>query len=350
MQRQSTTCCAAFSLILIPIASLLIAVEPTSATSFKKEEITCPLCKEKFEAFVVTSTNSFGGSDADFLRLARGSQPIHFHAIGCPHCYYAGYFDDFNENVKFSRKLANDLRVKLKPRIAIKKGTASNAIPSWVRYELIIQRHALTAGHDLSKLNHAKIANWYLHVAWCLRLTSEPLKTIPVKLAKAATKRIEAETAKAGPHDNAAQAEVELGIKLAQQLKSAKGNDATELGLAALYLLRMHGEHDRALAVLEDLEPHLSPNRFNTLDMHIHATIKNEKKYQLKAVEEFKDALDLFNKKNKLSVTYLIGEIHRRLGETKAATFFFEQVLADKDSPEWLVELTKQQKKRNSLQ
>ncbi|MBM3239855.1 DUF2225 domain-containing protein [Candidatus Poribacteria bacterium] len=78
--------------------------------------------------------------------------------------------------------------------------------------------------------------------------------------------------------------------------------------------------------------------------------MENESIYRLSAIEYFKRALDeegCLSDDSRTTVTYLIGELYRRVGEIELAHEWFNRVISESDSDEAkqkIVALAKQQK------
>lgn len=64
-------------------------------TTLQPFQFTCPLCGNKFESQLVTSTNSFGRLHSDLYKEAEGQQPVCYFIHTCPDCGYTGYEGDF---------------------------------------------------------------------------------------------------------------------------------------------------------------------------------------------------------------------------------------------------------------
>ena len=64
-------------------------------TTIMPVSFTCPACHTEFDAYVLTSTNTFGPKTTDFMQFAGCGQPLTFEVHTCPDCGFTAYESDF---------------------------------------------------------------------------------------------------------------------------------------------------------------------------------------------------------------------------------------------------------------
>jgi uncharacterized protein len=90
-------------------------------TTMERVEFTCPNCSTAFSSYVLMSTNSFGGQQTDFRKIAAGYQPLQFLIHGCPSCGFSGFGKDFERNEdllphsSFPQELSKLINERLRP-------------------------------------------------------------------------------------------------------------------------------------------------------------------------------------------------------------------------------------------
>jgi uncharacterized protein len=87
-------------------------------TTLRQIELTCPICFNRFSSQAVLSTNSFGGKRTDFHERAAGAQPLPYFIHLCSRCGYAGSERDFGEEAEVSPSLKEHVWDELAPRLA----------------------------------------------------------------------------------------------------------------------------------------------------------------------------------------------------------------------------------------
>jgi uncharacterized protein (DUF2225 family) len=73
----------------------LVFLRSLNMTEMEPIELTCPNCSTEFNSETLMSTNSFGGIQTDFRKLANGYQPRQFLIHRCPSCGFSGFDKDF---------------------------------------------------------------------------------------------------------------------------------------------------------------------------------------------------------------------------------------------------------------
>ena len=316
---------------------LLLAAGAAQGTTWEKVELACPLCGEKVIGMVIMSTNTFGGTDSDFLQRAVGAQPVLITPIACGNCYYAGYRADFDKEVKLSDDVKKKLRENLKPPVAVKKGGDARDLPAWARYDLIAQNYAIRAEKPEA------IANCYLCAAWSVRLTGDLPQT---NLPNADQEKVNAYTEKIKKQEDKeslAEYGVRLGTELSHMLATVPDKDKRIVGLSAIGVLRGYGENALAEETLKRLDKWMPKKDFQALEKQLSESIELERKYQKKALPLFEKLAADKSNEDRAVLMYLCGELHRRLGQPKEALAWYDKALAEK-GPDWLPELAKRQK------
>jgi rubredoxin len=309
------------------LAALALAPAAALGTTTEEVDATCPVCGAEFKAFVILSTNTFGGQDRDFFSRARGEQPVEIVIWTCPSCSFSGFKDDFEKAVSgdlkkaFSRSLAS-LRAEWKDE--------KDPLPSWRRYELA-GRVAELRG------DAAETRGWLaLRAAWCVRL-GMGLPTAAESAAWSADsaafgraldelyKGAEPKAAAAAGTKNPAEIEVAMAEGLAREFEAAPpaGGEAAWRALAIAVLFRLRGEHEGTLRWLDRVEAKDSgaPAGARAHASAVRRGVALEREYQARAVKAFEEFHEKgpVPEKNLPGLRFLIGETHRRLGNREKA-------------------------------
>lgn len=86
-------------------------------TTLQTFKLSCPLCGNKFDTNLITSTNSFGPLHSDLYREASGVQPICYFVHTCDHCGYSGFDGDFQPEkflAEFKELVAENITPEVK--------------------------------------------------------------------------------------------------------------------------------------------------------------------------------------------------------------------------------------------
>ena len=318
---------------------------PAGATTQETRTFVCPVCDDAFDAPVIRSTNNFGGQDRDFLTRARGAQPVLIAPITCPTCAYSGYEDDFRGDVRIPAEVKERIRQgeALTPRMLIATEEERTFIPAWARYDLVAQTYALR-GKDYKTL-----AEQFLSASWAVRLADDTLPALDAPTREALTEWVKAYWNDAAPlyETNASQLEVVVGRAFARKAETAQGRERLMAALAAVTVLRPHGENTEVLRVLRMLRGVMQPEAYAALNLAVSDSVARERAFQARAAALFENAVGtVANKQEKAVATYLCGELHRRLEHWDEARKFLDKCLRLKDCPAWLAEYARQQKAR----
>jgi tetratricopeptide (TPR) repeat protein len=306
------------------IALLLVAV--LGMDEKKDVDVVCPIDGTKFRAVEIVSSNSWGGVDADNCPHAIKTTPLEFRVWTCPTCYYSGLKGAFDP--KFA-EFKSTLAGKLKPLVDIKKNAKQADIPGHVKFDLMAQA-AILRGAPPEEVGNAYLwASWverqkgsvYLEdfEEWETVRTSYGLNKSPIDLGK-----------------NKNRTEHELGQleRMAKDAAKLKGNTALLTKYTGMYVSRLHGENVEALKWLEEIRKQKGQN--SVVEDGAEAMAKSidvERGYQKKAAEQYAKALEAgkLEAKAQSQIKYLLGELYRRMGDTKAANEWFDKAIQDAD-------------------
>lgn len=323
--------------LLLALVVLLGTTAPSKATSVRTLDLVCPVCGTATKGVSIMSTNSFGGVDRDFCRHAVGSQPLLLVATTCPKCHYSAFADGFTTKppaaiIQAVKKGA----LVVAPHASSKARTPSSDLPAWVRHDLILQVL------KLGKAPTFKVAWQALVTSWAVRLEAR----IDVGGAAEDEKAFQALVARSGlKGDDRSSDSVKLGARLIHQLPTLPEKEAAVAARVAIRLLREHGENGLLLASLGALQKGFAPDRWTSVEKALRESAQLEQKYQREAVTLFEKYLaspECTKEDDRFHVTYLAGELHRRLGERdKALALYVKAEKMGQGSPEvrtWLSE------------
>ncbi len=319
------------------LALVVLGSSAAVATTRERITVTCPVCQEKVEGWTIMSTNNAGGVDRDFLEWAGGDQPIVYLPITCTKCFYSGYEDDFAADAKVPEDVAKRIRDEkaLKPL----EEAAAGPPDAWVRYDLIAQTYAL-----LGK-GHRTLAWQHLRAAWAARIQKAHLtRPIDGDALEALDGWMEGKKPAGAEGKGRAQAALLLAAECEAMLPEAQGEDGRMAALAAILLYRIHGENTAALRVLAAAKPHLDEALAARLQKELPPQIEQERALQRKALAEFEAAVgEEKDDAEKAGMTYLCGELCRRVEEWDRARGFYEAASALPGAADWLKEWCSEQ-------
>ena len=319
------------------------------STTFTEVDVKCPICGNAFEASVVTSTNTFGGQDTDFLERAMGFQPILIYPITCSKCYYTGHQSDFGEGVEIAEEDKARIRKGLKPLVEIKGDSKPEDIPAWARYDIPAWARYDLLAQRLKLMGEEKeaIADAYLSASWAVRLAAFEEPPFDDE-TKSRVQELFEKRWKSYQHDeteNPAEQVVLIGRQLKETAARSTGDERLMAGLAAVFLLREHGENAEVKDVLAIIKSVMPEEQFEALKKELTESIALERRFQKQAAELFEEVAGAEeDKESKAVLTYLCGEIHRRLENWEQARKSFDGA-SKMAGPEWLPELIEKQQK-----
>lgn len=329
---------------VVTVVCVFLVSQPGRATSIYEMKLRCPVCSHKFKTNAVGSTNNFGGQDADLYVRATGDSPLTFYPKVCPKCSYAGYRFDFGDTIKFSDSTKASLKSKLSNH-AMTKGQLANSIrEAWLSYEQVAYTYEIL-GRPAKDLAYAHIC-----ASWCVRELKETLPGIPDDMRRAATHYADSiVSTRDSWRGNRAAGEVKVGREIAGEVLVVPAIEDFVAPLAAIRLLREHGEYVEVLSLLPLLKPLLSPEVFESFNDSMRATIELERRYQRLALHYYSQAVAKMADSGQSSIfLYLEGELNRRLGHDQSARRCYEAVTRLENLPEdkrWVSDLAKEQLK-----
>lgn len=328
-------------LILAAVAVQVHFIDESHATTKSKSQFTCPICERSFDDYVLMSTNTFGGQDRDFLSRARGYQPVLIYPKTCPQCLYSGYPDDFKSVSEVVKKQILH-KGALKPMIQISQESKSYEIPASVKYDLIAQTYRLRAKPEKT------IAHQFLSASWATRIESRlTLATLDKEILRKVYQwqSDKWKREKAAKHRNRAIYELQTAREYLKAAKSAAGEEKLLAALAAIGTFRLYGENTEAEKALPILKKIMPDKQFSDFEKHLNESIARERYFQKKALLLFEKVVQTEeDKKEKTRLTYLCGELHRRLENWDKAGKFYMQCLQIDECPEWLEKWVKEQR------
>ncbi|MFX0199966.1 MAG: DUF2225 domain-containing protein [Candidatus Hodarchaeota archaeon] len=332
-----------YLLILIVTAVVVQVhfVDESHATTKRKTQLTCPVCEERFDDFVLMSTNTFGGQDRDFLSRASGDQPVLIYPKTCPQCLYSGYPDDFKA---VSDAIKEQILQKgaLKPMIQISQESKSSEIPASIKYDLIAQTYRLRAKPEKT------IAQQFLSASWATRIEARvPLAILDKKISKKVhqwqSNRWKRE--EAAKHRNRVLYQIQNARGYIEAAKSSEGEEKLIATLAAIVTFRSYGENTEAQKALPILKKIIPNKQFSDFEKHLNESIARERHFQMKALLLFEKVVQTEeDKKEKACFTYLCGELHRRLENWDKARKYYMECLKIDGCPGWLAKWVKEQR------
>jgi hypothetical protein len=321
--------------------------------------VTCPCCGERFEALAVGRTNTLEGVDRDLFARSLGPQPVFYRVSTCPHCYYSGYLEDFGEQVLLPPDFVSDLTApssqpapdrqgsgarrreprRLAPSVAIASDTDQKDIPALVRYELAVECY-----RRLQRSDEA-LAWLCLRASWVVREENAflPPANRVARMLNYVRRWLPPDSPDANQADRETVMCTTLAAAIAEVHFDVYQKPYAELVLA--FLLRRHGENQPASGLLERLlGEHEFPEDLARAACRMRDSIEIERHWQSEAARYFRRALGTgaVAPANEPPALYLLGELYRRLGDSRRAVEFFDRALERPDLPpnlrDWAME------------
>jgi tetratricopeptide (TPR) repeat protein len=316
-----------------PLLALLAVISQpvwniTPGDEKKTVDVVCPVDGQRFQAVEMLVTNNWGGRDYDGCNHAYKTTPLEFLVWVCPSCRLAGRKKDFEAKLGDDAKKA--LLGGLKPMIEIKKGAKQAEIPGYVKYDLLAQASILRGCPP------SETALAYLYASWSCRQqgavsfddfdewetlrTGYGLNVQPMNLKR-----------------NRTDFELEVARKVEKDVEQKKvfGANKVLARYLAAYLYRKHGENAEAERWLGDLAGMKGENSVvDGAAEKMKASIALERDFQKKAIELYQAALSKEPAASKVAAefAYLLGELHRRTGDLKTASGFYQKAVETADS------------------
>jgi hypothetical protein len=323
-------------LVLLPCLFALLATTFTPAGRY------CPLCATPVTVQLLQGADGAGGQDRDLLRRASGAQPFMEVATTCPRCGFSGWPEDFPEQKPRRPRRGEDVfDAPLRQAFAIgtavrlpdslqdlprPPGTPWANLPAFARLDLVAQTVRLRGGEP------QRVADLWLQASWAVRMGWHPVHLDlpdpgPAQQAWLLS-RLEEYTAQG--QSLAIQNVADLEVLAAVRLLVGTGDAGPELHCLAVAtgaaLLREHGEHPALRSALPLIEPCVAPEAWAPLRAAVEDSITLEQGYERLARDGFAAVLaaGTLSGEDAALTTYLVGELSRRLGETEAATAYFD--------------------------
>jgi len=269
-------------------------------TTLQQLELTCPVCETRFRSQAVVSTNSFGGKRTDFHERAAGTQPLPYLVHMCSRCGYAGSEKDFTEEAEITPTLREHVWNELAPKLHQSllwhqqhgSGPGASGSPS---------ASGGTSGSALAGSSNSSNSN----------------------------------SASSGASGAAGQAGTTGAVAA---MVAVPGSEKYE---AAARVAEWAGAEPRQVADL------LLRAAWCCVD---EGDVEAERYYRRRAAWAFEQALSAYDgvaREERAVLTYLVGELWRRVGDGRQARGWFEQVaheVVDAQSQQWVLDASRQQK------
>jgi tetratricopeptide (TPR) repeat protein len=288
----------------------------------KAREAVCPLDAHRFPVIEITATNTWGGRDADGCPHAFKTRPLEFRVWVCPSCHFAGRPADFSGGLTGEEK--EGLKGGLKAPLPIVRGARQEQIPGWAKYDLLAQ------GARLRKQPPQAEALARMHAAWAARqegardfgdLAEWDALRQPYGLLQTPMQY--------GPAKNRTELDLSVARRLEKDLADGRyerGANRTLARYLSAYLWRKHGElaeTERSLARLKAVQGENSVVDQAAEEMAV--SLSRERGYLEQALEAWVRAIDgkSLGAKELPQASYLVGELHRRLGRPEEALSWY---------------------------
>ena len=104
--------------------------------------------------------------------------------------------------------------------------------------------------------------------------------------------------------------------------------------MAAIELLKIYGENPEVLELLPVVKEGLNGEEYSQYEQDILKSIEVERRFQKKAIEYYEKGILTLEKQDHISSTlYLLGELHRRLGENEMAKEYYKKSMKVGEMP-----------------
>ena len=265
-------------------------------TTLQQIELTCPVCETRFRSQAVVSTNSFGGKRTDFHERAAGTQPLPYLVHMCSRCGYAGSEKDFTEEAEITPTLREHVWNELAPKLH--------------QSVLWHQQHGGAAGGSANGSASGS--------------------------ASAGSSTNSSASLLSGPGGASASPTGTTGAVAA--MVTVPGSEKYE---AAARVAEWAGAEPRQVADL------LLRAAWCCVD---EGDVEAERYFRRRAAWAFEQALAAYDgvaREERAVLTYLVGELWRRVGDGRQARGWFEQVaheITEAQSQQWVLDASRQQK------
>jgi hypothetical protein len=295
------------------LAALLLAL----GDERKTVDVVCPVDGHKFQAAEVRS-NRWGGVDTDWCPHAIKTTPLELYVWVCPGCRFAGRKSDFEAPVSEEHRKA--LLAGLKPLAEFPKTARQEKVPGHVKYDLMAQAARIRG------LSAAEIGRAYLNASWSARQQGAVyLDGFDEWDALVRTYQLDQEPMKLGLSKNRTEFDLDVARKIEKDILAKRYPRGAQRLLApylAAYVFRKHGENAEAERWLKEVDALQGENSVvDEAAARMRASIALERDFQRKAMAVYEPLAA------SPDVAYLMGELHRRSGDRKAAVEWYQKAL-----------------------
>lgn len=301
---------------------LLLLLVPLFAGDEKRTvDVVCPVDGTRFQAQEVTLSNRWGGLDADFCPHAFKTTPLELAAWVCPGCGFAGRKADFQAALTDAQRKA--IKEGLRPSMEIPRGARQSQIPGHVKFDLAAQSARLRGGPP------AEVGRSWLHASWsCRQQGAVDFEAFDEWEAIKRSYGVTRTPMDLGVRKNRTDYDLQVARKVEKDIEAGRPAGVNRLlaRYLAAYLHRKHGENADAERWLKELERLKGENSVvDDAAARMTESIRLERAFQRKAVEAFTaaHASGALEAGAAAETAYLIGELHRRLGDAAAAARWY---------------------------
>ncbi|MBI3270684.1 MAG: DUF2225 domain-containing protein [Planctomycetes bacterium] len=333
----------------------LAAVAIAPAASVREKPATCPYCAFAFQGLeVVAEDFKAGPPDPDlFVRPMSGAPREFFTVWTCPKCYFSALATDYAQALTEDdkKRLAPQLKELrwLRPQGMAEEPTSQIRIPAWFKHKAMYLCY-VALGKPQWILGNAALRG-----CWVARVYHDPidrdraLAQTYAEMTKAFEQRHQKEI---GEQRAFALYRLHLfhGRLFLDDLRNGRFTEE-EKPLAAFIgacFLREGGEHGSAVGPLNEVLSH--PRASSVLKELASSELflqKVEEEFQRLALQHFEKALadnEIPDEERRAFCTYLVGELHRRLGRPADAAAWFDKALANANTPKSIQDWAKAQR------
>jgi len=355
-------------------------------TTLQQIELTCPVCETRFRSQAVVSTNSFGGKRTDFHERAAGTQPLPYLVHMCSRCGYAGSEKDFTEEAEITPTLRehvwNELAPKLHQSVLWHQqhgnqgngGSNGNASSSSSLLGQGSSGNTSAGSHQQTGTTGAVAAmvavpgsekDFTQEAEITPTLREHVWNELAPKLHQSVLWHQQHGSQGSGSSGTTGSAGSAM---LGQNANSSTSNSSsssstgsagsqqtgTTGAVAAMVAVPGSEKYEAAARVAEwaGAEPR------QVADLLLRAAwccvdegdVEAERYFRRRAAWAFEQALSAYDgvaREERAVLTYLVGELWRRVGDPKQARAWFEQVaheITDAHSQQWVLDASRQQK------
>lgn len=298
---------------------------PSAGDEYKTVDVVCPVDGTRFQAREVTVSNRWGGIDADFCPHAVKTTPLELGAWVCPGCGFAGRKADFQSALDEPTRAA--LKAGLRPMAPIPRDAKQTQIPGHVKFDLAAQAARLRGAPTTD------VARAWLHASWsCRQQGAVDFEAFDEWEALKRSYGVLRTPMDLGFRKNRTDYDLEVAAKVAKDVEAGRpaGTNRLLAPYLAAFLHRKHGENAEAERWLAELAKLKGDNSVvDDAAVRMADSIRLEREFQKKAVEAYTEAhaAGSLEPRAAAEVAYLVGELHRRLGDGGAARTWYARAL-----------------------